>query len=242
MNEILALLKDYGNKSVASSQVLHPNALACGLSGGALERDPLASYLGQRGAVDCTIVRIDMISPHLAYVQVAYPTKSGHRGEILGLIKVTRGWQLVSLLWGDNADAFSNLYPDRLNRQSGDAAALYDMLMRYCDAVYNLDAKAALALFFSEDIPMEHPVAGGEMAYVPISVLHDRWHDLEHPSKSGIGQFSRIFHVEMINADTAFAKLGVSKLHDHYNDYISCIKLDGRWLIVNKMTELLMQK
>lgn len=241
MTDIQKLLLVYTDISFAASPSLFSQAQAQGVCNGLLVRENASQYLARRGTVQGRVVRIDCISPNLAYAQFRYNIPTGQRDEVVGMIRVESGWKVVSLLWGDNQDAFSNLYAGHPGQQAEDVRSLYEMLLHYCDAVYNLDAVDALSLFWPDTF-MEHPTNGKEFAYVPITVLHQRWEGLDHPTKLGIPQFSRIYHAEMINGCTAIAKLGVSKLSDQYNDYLSCVKQDGRWVIVNKMTELLGQK
>ena len=109
-------------------------------------------------------------------------------------------------------------------------------LLIYSDAVYDLDADAALTVF-TPDCHMIHPVDGERFADVSCDVFRERWSGVPHPKTLGLPKYSRIYHVELIGEYTAVAKIGMAKLNDHFNDYLFCVKENGSWMIAQKLTE-----
>ncbi|MBQ4425893.1 MAG: nuclear transport factor 2 family protein [Lachnospiraceae bacterium] len=182
-----------------------------------------------------TFARVDCISDRLAYVLVEGRTVEGYRSEVLGLIKSAGKWQIMAMLKADTPYWFHNLYRS-FDESQKDIDLIYGLLMRYCHDVYLMDAPDCLGLFW-DDCRMYHPNQDDSFTDVEIQVLHERWRNMPDPQELGIKEFSRIYHVELLDENTAVAKLGCAKLNNYFFDYHFLIKVNGEWKMANKMTQ-----
>ena len=71
---------------------------------------------------------------------------------------------------------------------------------------------------------------------IEIQVLRKRWANMPDPKELGILEFSKIYHVEMLDKNIAVAKVGCKNLNTYFNDYLFLMNLHGTWKIVNKLT------
>lgn len=182
-----------------------------------------------------TLHLFDSIGEDLCYAHVGYSDGEKYCHEVLAFLRIESGWKLTAVLRVATDTRYRNVC-----RNSEDEVRIYEeiekMLLVYSDAVYNLDADAALAVFTPE-CRMIHPLDGKSFADVSCNVFRERWNGVPHPQTLGLPKYSRIYHVELIDECTAVAKIGMAKLNEHFNDYLFCVKTDGRWMIAQKLTE-----
>ncbi|MBQ5953767.1 MAG: nuclear transport factor 2 family protein [Lachnospiraceae bacterium] len=197
--------------------------------------DLQASPIDVSDCVSATITSIDWISDRLAYVLTDGEAKTGYFREVFGLLKTGKKWLIVSMLKSLSRYRFDNMY-DSFETPQEDLNTIYSILNRYCHDVYLMDAPDCLKLFW-DDCRMYHPNEDGGFTDVEIQVLYDRWKDMPDPQKLGIQEFSRIYHVELLDANTAVAKLGCAKLNNYFMDYHFLLKVNGEWKMANKMTQ-----
>lgn len=184
---------------------------------------------------DWELILFDRIGDDLCYAHVGYPNGAHYCHEILAFLRIEEGWKLVSALRAETAARYRSVCA-----QSQDEvdvlSELGRTLLTYSDAVYDLDAAAALAVFLPE-CRMIHPIDGKQFADVSCNVFYERWQGVPHPKTLGLPKYSRIYHIELLDESTAVAKIGMAKLNDHFNDYLFCVKTDGKWRITQKLTE-----
>lgn len=182
------------------------------------------------------LVRIDQISNRLAYALTEYRRETGYCREVLGMIRCRGVWQIVCAACAQETYRFGTLYSDNPQQQRQELDELEHILLRYCRDVYQMDAEDCLSLFW-DGAKMYHPNADETFTDVEIRVLRTRWANRSDPAEQGITEFSRIYHIEMLSADTAIAKVGCAKLDHYFQDYLTLMKPAGHWKIVNKMTQ-----
>lgn len=204
---------------------------------GRIEQFALADAEKASKPVEVSITRIDTISDRLAYAQTEYLCDDGFHRDVLGLISIGGKWQLTCVVSAISAYRFGNLYTSP-ERQTEDLQKIEKLLLRYCHDVYQMNAEDCLSLFW-DNARMYHPNEDESFTDVPIQELHVRWADHPDPSEKGITEFSRLYHVEMLNADIAIAKIGCAKMDNYFNDYLTLMRLESGWRIVNKMTHRL---
>lgn len=198
----------------------------------------LEEHLKEIAPVEISATRIDQMTDRLAYVQAEYSVEKTYRRAIVGLIFAESKWQVVCVTEGKSNCRFENLYGKDFERQCEDLARIENILLNYCHSVYHMNTPECLNLFW-EGSRMYHPNGDETFTDVEIQVLRERWDNMPSPESKGIDEYTRIFHVEMLTSDTAIAKIGCAKLEYFYNDYLSLMKLNGSWKIVNKMTQTL---
>ena len=184
---------------------------------------------------DWELILFDRIGDDLCYAHVGYPNENGYCHEVLAFLKIKSGWKLTAVLQAETDTTYRKVCPE-----SADEVEIFreieKRLLIYSDAVYDLDADAALTVF-TPDCHMIHPVDGERFADVSCDVFRERWSGVPHPKTLGLPKYSRIYHVELIGEYTAVAKIGMAKLNDHFNDYLFCVKENGSWMIAQKLTE-----
>lgn len=187
---------------------------------------------------DCsnmTVTRVDMISDRLAYVLTEGNSGKGHLREVIGAIKTQGKWKLMCMLKSIALLCFDNMFSS-FDLPLAEQAAIGEMLNRYCHDVYIMDAGDCLKLFW-DDCRMYHPNPDDGFSDVPIQVLHERWKGMPDSEALGIKEFTRIYHIELLDSETAIVKLGCAKLNNYFIDYHFLIKEDDQWRMANKMTQ-----
>lgn len=236
MKELYQAVEAYLSGASPQGKGIYPAALAIGYRDNQVVSSPIEEYLRTRRAEAPRLVRLDLLDYDLAYAQVESQGPDGYRREILGLLRLAQGWNVLSVLHCASVLRFQNPYHDKSAEQSDSLHTLCELLLQYCHCVYAMQAEPCLALFWPQ-ARMYHPNDETCFTDVPIQVLRERWHNAPDPVANGFSEFSRIYHIEMLDANTAIAKIGCRKLDISYTDYLSCIKTADGWRIVSKMTK-----
>ena len=225
----------YLNSESCNNETRYPRARMITLEEEEIKERPLESSLKDwQGEWD--LVRVDMMAQDVAYIQVEGAANGRYRRQVRGLLRSGGEWQVAVAMeaWTDRC--FESLYDGDFHRQYEDMSELTRLLLDYCHTVHRMDADGCLKLFWP-GTRMYHPDGAGSFVDVPIQVLHDRWRDAPDPDGAGFVEFSRVYHIEMLDRNTAIAKIGCAKLETSFQDYLFCIRQGGAWRIVNKITK-----
>ena len=105
-------------------------------------------------------------------------------------------------------------------------------LSTYLDGLYEGNTEKLSSVF--------HPVchlfsnSGGEF----LDWSRDKWFDVVNgrpsPKSQGLSRHDRIISIDMSDEMTAIAKLNCAVPPRYFTDYLTLLKLDGRWQIVSK--------
>lgn len=105
-------------------------------------------------------------------------------------------------------------------------------LLTYLDGLYEGDTEKLGSVF--------HPVchlfsnSGGEF----LDWSRDKWFNVVNerpsPKSQGLSRHDRIISIDMSDGTTAIAKLNCAVPPRYFTDYLTLLKLDGRWQIVSK--------
>ena len=105
-------------------------------------------------------------------------------------------------------------------------------LLTYLDGLYEGDTEKLGSVF--------HPVchlfsnSGGEF----LDWSRDKWFNVVNerpsPKSQGLSRHDRIISIDMSDGTTAIAKLTCAVPPRYFTDYLTLLKLDGRWQIVSK--------
>ena len=105
-------------------------------------------------------------------------------------------------------------------------------LVTYLDGLYEGDTKKLGSVFHSVCHLFSN--SGGEFLDWP----RDKWFDVVNgrpsPKSQGLSRHDRIISIDMSDGTTAIAKLNCAVPPRYFTDYLTLLKLDGRWQIVSK--------
>ena len=238
MDKITELVQEYFKTPIAESGQYYPEALCLYEKNGERVARPVSEE--QPLGANATVQLTDRLSDEIQYAHVAYEKDGATMQEILAYMHIRAGWKLIAVLraWCDSP--FENLFEDPL-AEAKEFQSIGEVLGTYLDGVYLLDAEKALEMF-ADGARMRHPLDEETFADVPCTVFRERWANQENSKQQGIPRFTGIYHIELLNASTAVAKVGVAKLNDHFYDYLYCLKLNGQWKIVHKITQMLWRR
>lgn len=203
---------------------------------GAISVSPLAEH--SLTVPDARLVSLDLMTDELACAEIEYSGAHAYCRETLGLLRTEGRWMVICAMSADMPCRFVNPCENDAARQSAENAEIENLLLRYCHDVYRMNTEDCLSLFW-DGTRMYHPNGDNTFSDVEIQVLNQRWKDAPDPRALGIEEFSRICHFEMLSDSVVSAKIGCAKLDNYFNDYLWLMKLDGKWVIVNKMTQCL---
>jgi hypothetical protein len=116
---------------------------------------------------------------------------------------------------------------------SQDRAAIEAVVQTYLDGLYEGDVEKLAAAF--------HPTSS--LTYEENGVLtplpRDRWLDAvrERPSPKsrGLAREDRILQIDQASPTAAFVKLQCAIPPRYFTDYLSLLKVEGRWQVAQKV-------
>ena len=229
MREIIDIIREFYQNGCS---VAYEKGVCLVYQENTIKRLPLMQVIKRRGRVDINITRIDQMSERLAYVQVEYWHGQQYCTDIIGIIQVHHTWNVICVLTAYAPQRFLTIGAE----QAETLHTISQILMRYCHDVHIMDAEDALSLF-ELNTRMYHPDDDMDtFTDIEIQVLRKRWANMPDPKELGILEFSKIYHVEMLDKNIAVAKVGCKKLNTYFNDYLFLMNLHGTWKIVNKLT------
>lgn len=121
----------------------------------------------------------------------------------------------------------------RPSATTADFAAVLELLERYFEAFQHSDARALGELFHPGAL---YAFADGESlkqldmpTYLPIVAARPS------PASRGEARDDRVLALEFAGPATALAKVESCIAQKHYVDFLSLLKLEGRWRIVAKV-------
>jgi hypothetical protein len=116
---------------------------------------------------------------------------------------------------------------------SEDRAAIVAAVQTYLDGLYEGDAAKIASVF--------HPTSAltyeqeGKLAVLP----REKWLDLVRsrpsPKARGLARHDEILQVDQSSPTTAFVKLKCAIPPRFFTDYLSLLKVDGRWQVAQKI-------
>ncbi|MBI05708.1 MAG: hypothetical protein CMM54_01870 [Rhodospirillaceae bacterium] len=105
-------------------------------------------------------------------------------------------------------------------------------LWTYFDGLYEGDTLKLSGVFHPECHLFSS--AGGEFLDWP----RDKWFEVvnsrESPKSQGLSRFDRIVSIDMSDETTALAKVNCAIPPRYFTDYLTLLKLEGKWQIVSK--------
>ena len=117
-----------------------------------------------------------------------------------------------------------------------DSRALAAIAKTYCDAAYEMDADKFASLF---DPACSVTKAGedGNVSVTPIEMWLAGVRSMRAPKLQGLERHDEILSIDVAR-DLALLKLKLQIPPRYFIDMLSCLKVDGAWRIVQKVTTI----
>jgi len=117
-----------------------------------------------------------------------------------------------------------------------DIRALAAIAKTYCDAAYEMDADKFASLFH----PSCSVTKAGEDGHVSVTPI-EMWlagvRSMKAPKLQGLERHDEILSIDVVR-DLALLKLKLQIPPRYFIDMLSCLKVDGAWRIVQKVTTI----
>jgi len=119
--------------------------------------------------------------------------------------------------------------------QQSEYTAILDLLSRYYDGLYRLDTNT-LAEVFS---PSAHyaTIANGALLTLTMDEYLPRLEQRDSPEEEGAPYDSRVVSIRFAGVNTALAQVQATLFGHDYTDFLSLLRIDGRWRIQAKVFE-----
>lgn len=108
-----------------------------------------------------------------------------------------------------------------------------NVLRRYLDLLYNGDTNLIETVFLPE--ATVNSVADGKIVSIDMVVFRERIAGRQSPASIGEKRDDKIIMVDISSPTTAMAKVECMILKNQYTDYLSFIKVSGKWGIISKV-------
>ena len=108
-----------------------------------------------------------------------------------------------------------------------------NVLRRYLDLLYNGDTNLIETVFLPE--ATVNSVADGKIVSIDMAGFRERIAGRQSPASIGEKRDDKIIMVDISSPTTAMAKVECMILKNQYTDYLSFIKVSGKWGIISKV-------
>ena len=108
-----------------------------------------------------------------------------------------------------------------------------NVLRRYLDLLYNGDTNLIETVFLPE--ATVNSVADGKIVSIDMVGFRERIAGRQSPASIGEKRDDKIIMVDISSPTTAIAKVECMILKNQYTDYLSFIKVSGKWGIISKV-------
>jgi Putative lumazine-binding len=116
---------------------------------------------------------------------------------------------------------------------SDDRSAIEQTIQTYLDGLYDGDADKLAAVFDETSaLTFEH---NGKVTVLPLAQWLKSVRERPAPKAKGLPRDDAILLIDQSGPTTAFAKVKCQIPPRYFTDYLSLLKLDGRWVVVQKV-------
>ena len=117
-----------------------------------------------------------------------------------------------------------------------DIRALAAIAKTYCDAAYEMDADKFASLFHPS-CSVTKAGEDGNVSVTPIEMWLAGVRSMKAPKLQGLERHDEILSIDVVR-DLALLKLKLQIPPRYFTDMLSCLKVDGVWRIVQKVTTI----
>ena len=115
-----------------------------------------------------------------------------------------------------------------------DIRALAAIAKTYCDAAYEMDADK-FASIFHPSCSVTKAGEDGNVSVTPIEMWLAGVRSMKAPKLQGLERHDEILSIDVVR-ELALLKLKLQIPPRYFTDLLSCLKVDGTWRIVQKVT------
>ena len=115
-----------------------------------------------------------------------------------------------------------------------DIRALAAIAKTYCDAAYEMDADKFASLFHPS-CSVTKAGEDGNVSVTPIEMWLAGVRSMKAPKLQGLERHDEILSIDVVR-ELALLKLKLQIPPSYFTDMLSCLKVDGAWRIVQKVT------
>ena len=115
-----------------------------------------------------------------------------------------------------------------------DIRALAALAKTYCDAAYEMDADK-FASVFHPSCSVTKAGEDGNVSVTPIEMWLAGVRSLKAPKLQGLERHDEILSIDVVR-ELALLTLKLQIPPRYFTDLLSCLKVDGTWRIVQKVT------
>ena len=106
---------------------------------------------------------------------------------------------------------------------------ILDLLKKYLDLLFRGDTGIIDQVFFPQATVSS--VNNGKIISIDLIGFHERIYNRKSPESTGEKREDKILMIDISSPTTAIAKVECMILGNQYTDYLSLIKLHGKWFI-----------
>ena len=117
-----------------------------------------------------------------------------------------------------------------------DVRALADIAKTYFDAAYEMDADK-FASIFHRSCSVTKIGEDGNVSVTPIELWLAGVRSMTAPKLQGLSRHDELLSIDVVR-DLALLKLKLQVAPRCFTDMLSCLKVDGAWKIVQKVTSI----
>jgi len=117
-----------------------------------------------------------------------------------------------------------------------DIRALAAIAKTYCDAAYEMDADKFASLFHPS-CSVTKAGEDGNVSVTPIEMWLAGVRSMKAPKLQGLERHDEILSIDVVR-ELALLKLKLQIPPRYFTDMLSCLKVDGVWRIVQKVTTI----
>jgi hypothetical protein len=116
---------------------------------------------------------------------------------------------------------------------SDDRSAIEQTIQTYFDGLYEGDAdKLASAFHETSALSFEQD---GKLSVLPLATWLKSVRERPAPKAKGLARDDAILQIDQSGPTTAFVKVRCQMPPRYFTDYLSLLKVDGRWQVVQKV-------
>ena len=115
-----------------------------------------------------------------------------------------------------------------------DIRALAALAKSYCDAAYEMDADK-FASIFHPSCSVTKTGEDGNVSVTPIEMWLAGVRSMKAPKLQGLERHDEILSIDVVR-ELALLQLKLQIPPRYFTDLLSCLKVDGTWRIVQKVT------
>ena len=115
-----------------------------------------------------------------------------------------------------------------------DIRALAALAKTYCDAAYEMDADK-FASIFHPSCSVTKTGEDGNVSVTPIEMWLAGVRSMKAPKLQGLERHDEILSIDVVR-ELALLQLKLQMPPRYFTDMLSCLRVDGTWKIVQKVT------